>query len=70
MKRVEYRVEQLPHQEHPDQNIPVMLERLTELGKQGWHVTSVDLTYHPSYTPAWSASEATLPILLEREVEA
>lgn len=70
MKRVEFRVEQMPRQEHPDQHIPEMLERLTELGKQGWHPVSLDMSYHPSYTPAFSASEAPLPVLFEREVEA
>jgi hypothetical protein len=70
MKRIEYRVEQMPSSEHPDQHIPELLERLTELGKQGWRAVSVDLTYHPSYTPAVSMSGASLPVLLEREVEA
>jgi len=67
IKRVEYRVERMPFHEHPEEHISGLLERLTELGKQGWHVASVDLTYHPSYSPAAQPGVA-LPVLLEREV--
>ena len=41
--------------------------RLTELGKQGWEVVSVDLTYHPSYSPA-AQPGVSLPVLPQREV--
>lgn len=67
MKRVEYRVERMPFQEHPEAHISELLARLTELGKQGWHVVSVDLTNHPSYSPAAQPGVA-LPVLLEREI--
>lgn len=66
-KRFEFRVERMPFQEHPEEHISTLLERLTELGQQGWHVVSVDLTYHPSYSPA-AQPGVPLPVLLEREV--
>jgi hypothetical protein len=37
------------------------------MGQQGWHVASVDLTHHPSYSPAAQPS-TPLPVLLEREI--
>ena len=46
---VEYRVERMPFQGHPDARIDELLSRLNELGQQGWVVVSVDLTYHPAY---------------------
>jgi hypothetical protein len=64
---VEYRIERMPFQEHPETHISELLARLTELGKQGWYVASVDLTHHPSYSPAAQPS-TPLPVLLEREV--
>jgi hypothetical protein len=64
---VEYRIERLPFQEHPEAHLSELEARLTELGKQGWCVASVDLTHHPSYSPAAQPS-AELPVLLEREV--
>jgi hypothetical protein len=69
MKRIEYRVEQMPFQEHPEKHISELVERLTELGQQGWRAVSVDLTFHPSYSPA-AQPGIPLPVLLEREVEA
>jgi hypothetical protein len=68
-KRVEYRVERMPFAEHPEKHLSELLERLNELGSQGWHVVSVDLTYHPSYSPA-AQPNLPLPVLLEREVPA
>ena len=63
----EYRIERMPFQEHPEAHLAQLLDRLTEVGKQGWRVVSVDLTHHPSYSPA--AQPATpLPVLLERDV--
>lgn len=66
-RRVEYRIERLPFQEHPEMHLSEMLDRVTELGKQGWRVASVDLTHHPSYSPAAQPS-TPLPVLLEREI--
>ena len=63
---VEYRIERLPFQEHPERHLSELLDRLTALGKQGWCVACVDLTHHPSYSPAAQPS-APLPVLLERE---
>lgn len=63
---VEYRIERMPFQEHPELHLSELLDRLTELGKQGWCVVSADLTHHPSYSPA--AQPATpLPVLFMRE---
>jgi len=64
---VEYRIERMPFQEHPEMHLSELLDRLTELGKQGWCVASVDLTHHPSYSPAAQPS-TPLPVLLEREI--
>lgn len=65
--RLEYRVELMPFQDHPEKHISELLARLNELGKQGWRVVSVDLTFHPSYSPA-AQPGMPLPVLLEREV--
>ena len=64
---VEYRIERMPFQEHPEAHLSELLDRLNELGKQGWNVVSVDLTHHPSYSPAAQPS-TPLPVLLEKEV--
>ncbi len=64
---VEYRIERMPFQEHPETHLSELLDRLTELGKQGWRVVSVDLTHHPSYSPAAQPS-VPLPVLLEHEL--
>jgi len=69
MKRIEYRVEQMPFLERPDQHVTELVDRLTELGKQGWRAVTVDLTHHPSYSPAAQPS-VPVSVLLEREVEA
>lgn len=64
---VEYRIERMPFQEHPESHLSELLDRLTELGKQGWYVVSADLTHHPSYSVAAQPS-TPLPVLLAREV--
>jgi hypothetical protein len=66
-RRVEYRIERMPIKEHPEAHLSELLERLTEMGKQGWRVVSVDLTHHPSYSPA-AQPTIPLPVLLEREI--
>ncbi len=66
-RRVEYRIERMPFQQHPETHLSELLDRLNELGKQGWCVVSVDLTHHPSYSPAAQPS-VPLPVLLEREI--
>jgi hypothetical protein len=63
---VEYRIERMPFQAHPEAHLSELLARLAELGNQGWHVVSVDLGYHPSYSPA-AQPNTPLPVLLERE---
>ena len=65
-RQVEYRIERMPIQEHPEAHLSELLDRLTELGKQGWRVASVDLTHHPSYSPA-AQPAIPLPVLLEKE---
>ncbi len=64
---VEYRIERMPFQQHPESHLSELIDRVTELGKQGWYVVSVDLTHHPSYSPAAQPS-TPLPILLAREL--
>jgi hypothetical protein len=64
MKRTEYRIERLPIEDDHETRLIQLVERLNELGRQGWHVASVDLTPHPAF------QSAPAPVLLEREVEA
>ena len=62
MARVEYRIERIPlNGDEP--RLPQLVERLAELGRQGWHVASVDLTPHPSF------EDGPVTVLLERELE-
>ncbi len=67
MKRIEYRVEVMPFTEPFEAHIKEVVERLSELGQEGWEVASVDLTWHPSYSPAAEA-HLPVPVLLQREV--
>jgi hypothetical protein len=62
---VDYRIERMPIQEHPEAHLAEVLERLSEMGKEGWRVVSIDLTHHPSYSPAAQPS-TQLPVLLEK----
>jgi hypothetical protein len=64
---VEYRIERMPFQESPQAHLSELVERVNELGRQGWIVASVDLTHHPSYSPAAQPS-TPLPVLFEREI--
>ena len=64
---VEYRIERMPFQEHPEAHLSELFDRLTELGKQGWRAVSVELTHHPSYSPA-AQPAIPLPVLLERDL--
>jgi superfamily II RNA helicase len=63
MNRVEYRLEQIPLNRDEPRLLHVV-ERLAELGRQGWHVASADLNPHASF------QEGPLVVLLEREAEA
>jgi hypothetical protein len=67
MRTVEYRIEEIPIDPHGPTHMVQLAERLTEWGKDGWEVASLDLTYHPSYSPAAQPQKA-VPVLLEREV--
>jgi hypothetical protein len=61
MPRVEYRIESIPlNRDEP--RLLGLVERLAELGRQGWHVASVDLTPHPSF------EAGPVTVLLEREL--
>jgi hypothetical protein len=62
---IEYRVERMPIIDHPEAHLAEILDRLNELGTQGWRVVSIDLTHHPGYSPAAQPS-VPLPVLLER----
>jgi hypothetical protein len=64
-RAVDYRIERLPVLDHPEAHLVEILERLNEFGKQGWRVVSIDLTHHPSYSPA-AQPASPLPILMER----
>jgi len=63
MKRVEYRVETVLLNGHVEE----LATRLNELGKDGWEVASVDLTPHPSYSPA-AQPKTPVPVLLQRVI--
>ncbi len=67
-KRYEYRVERTNFGDQPSKHLPELLERLNELGKDGWRVVSVDLTEHPS--AACGAASHPLPVLMVREIPA
>jgi hypothetical protein len=69
MKRIEYRVEELPFAENFEAHTKEVVERLSELGRDGWEVASVDLTQHPTYSPA-AQPHPHVPVLLQREVAA
>ncbi len=62
MTRVEYRIEQVPLNQDGPPTLQ-LVERLAELGRQGWHVASVDLTPHPSY------ETGPVTVLLERDLD-
>ena len=55
-----------PVLDHPEAHFAEILDRLKELGRQGWLVMSVDLS-HPSYSAAAQPS-TSLPVLFGREV--
>lgn len=62
MHRYEYRVERIPMNREAPRLLGVV-ERLTELGRQGWHVASADLARHREH------ELEPLTVLLERELE-
>ena len=62
MTRVEYRIERIPVSKD-EPRLLQLVERLAELGRQGWHVASIDLTPHPSF------EDGPVTVLLERELE-
>jgi hypothetical protein len=67
VRRIEYRVEELPFAESFEAHTKEVLGRLSELGRDGWEVASVDLTAHPTYSPA-AQPHPNVPVLLQREV--
>jgi hypothetical protein len=62
MDRVEYRIETVPL-EKEEPRLLQLVERLAELGRQGWHVASVDLTPHAAF------EQGPVTVLLERELD-
>jgi len=62
MNRVEFRIEQVPLNRDGPPTLQ-LVERLAELGRQGWHVASADLT------PLPSGREGRVTVLLERELD-
>lgn len=67
MKTFEYRIEEIPIAPHGPTHMVQLVEHLTEWGKDGWEVVSIDLTYHPTYSPA-AQPQGAVPVLLKREV--
>ena len=64
-RAVDYRIERLAVLEHPEAHLTEILERLNDFGRQGWRVVSIDLTHHPSYSPA-AQPTIPLPVLMEK----
>jgi hypothetical protein len=62
MRRFEYRIERIPT-DREEPRLLQLVERLAELGRQGWHVASVDLTPHATY------EEGPVTVLLERDLD-
>lgn len=60
MHRVEFRIEHVPINRDGPPTL-LLVERLAELGRQGWHVAAADLTPH--------LSAGRVTVLLEREVQ-
>jgi hypothetical protein len=69
MRKVEYRIEEIPISPHGEPHMVQLAERLNELGREGWEVASLDLTFHPSYSPA-AQPRAPVAVLPEREIAA
>lgn len=65
--RIEYRVERIPFTGHPEEHLAELVDRLNELGRDGWRALGVDLSDKGLY---YSAEEAAPPqsVLLMREV--
>lgn len=65
--RIEYRVERIPFTAHPEEHLTELVERLNELGREGWRALGVELRdqslYYSPEKPA-----PPLPVLLMREV--
>jgi hypothetical protein len=62
MNQVEYRIERVPVNKDAPRLLQ-LVERLAELGRQGWHVASIDLTPHPSF------EDGPVTVLLQRDLE-
>lgn len=63
MGRVEYKIEKVEMQDELESRLDQLVDRLNELGKDGWRTVSVDLTEHSSF------EVKSLPVLLERDVQ-
>jgi Domain of unknown function (DUF4177) len=61
MSKIEYKVEMIEWVDEKESHLDQLVERLNELGKDGWHVVSADITAHSSF------ETKKLPVLLERE---
>lgn len=59
MHEIEYRIEHIALQDGRPETEQIV-SRLNELGRDGWHVTSIDLAGHPHW------STRSVPVLLER----
>ncbi len=62
MGNVEYRIERIPVGGREPRLLP-LVERLTELGRQGWHVAGIDLAAQAGH------DHEPLTVLLEREAD-
>jgi len=62
MGHVEFRIERVPLN-RSEPRLLLLVERLAELGRVGWHVASVDLSRRPD-------DDEPITVLLEREVAA
>ena len=62
MRRVDYRIERIPVNAG-EPRLLLLVERLAELGRHGWHVASADIAPRPGH------EQEPLTVLLERELD-
>ena len=65
--RIEYRVERIPFTAHPEEHLAELVERLNELGRDGWRAIGIELKDQGLYYPPEQLAPPR-PVLLMREV--
>lgn len=65
--RIEYRVERIPFTARPEEHLTELVERLNELGRDGWRALGVEIKDQGLYYSA-DQQAPPRPFLLMREV--